>query len=204
MSLRNELGEQLALEWQQDPASQVVWEAMHAIESGKIEGKEELVKLGEMGSNVAKIYLGKYYLHGYYCFEKDVDAGLRWLESASQQGSVEAKFGLAQQRHYLGQICEAKRLYQELSEVNYSPAQYRLANILLQEPGEQSKSEALKLLRKAETNGHMHAANKIANLYLQLIFGPTKWPVGLFKKICILAPFLKTGTQDPLSNKFRK
>lgn len=204
MSSNDEIGEQLHLEWQRDPASQAVWEAICAVKSGEVGGRERLIELGAMGSNIAKISLAKYFLHGYHSFEKDMEAGLGWLESASKAGSVEAKFGLAQHLHYLGKSEEAKRLYRELSDIEYAPAQYRLARILLKEDNGEGASEARRLLQAAEKNGNLHAANAIADLYLGLTFGVAKWPEGVLRKLRVIIPFLKAGIREPNSDKFRR
>lgn len=204
MSLSDELDEQLHREWQADPSSSAVWEAMSAIKRGQAGGRHKLLELGESGSNIAQIYLGKYFLHGYYEFEKDVEAGLRWLEKASHSGSIEAKFGLAQQLFYLGKLEESKRLYRELADIDYAAAQYRLANIFLKEKGRVRNIEAKLLLESAEKNGNLHAANKLANLYLTFSFGALLWPKGFVKKLRIAVPFLKAGIREPKSERFRR
>lgn len=140
----------------------------------------EFTKMGcEKKNRYALLHMGEYYELGLNGLEQNLDKAIEWYKIGIEHGSIQCKNNLAHiYLHKLDKISEAKALYTEIINDDYSSdkarAFFKLGYIL--HVIEDDKDEALKFYKKCidfchEKKKYYHimasAANNVANIYYE-------------------------------------
>src|SRR5690348_6064851 len=114
---RPSLGENLSREWDEDPRSAELWDALELAKSDTDPSVEALTRLAEDGSPLAMMYLGSAYVAGKYGLQKDRDVGEYWLVRSAAAGSIEAAHRLAVELLETGNPGEGMAEFRRLAEM---------------------------------------------------------------------------------------
>lgn len=198
------LGENISREWSSDPHPHKLLNALQLIKSDVPAGVEMLSKLAENGSSLAMMYLGDAYMKGKYGMRKDDDLGEYWLRRSAAGGSIEGAYILAWHLLRSGRTDEALAEYRRLSDLGYSPAQFVLGWQYYKGPAVQRDlPNAMYYLELADKSGHLHAGHWICHILMREHMGPLAWLRGLFKKMRLTIPFVRTMVSYPNSDRLR-
>lgn len=85
-------------------------------------------ELAKENDHVAFMFLGWMYYLGIGTVD-DVPEGFKWMQLASESGSVEALFGLGRILEDIDKLDMAKEFYEASAKKGYLPSQYRLAKM---------------------------------------------------------------------------
>ena len=198
------LGENLSREWDEDPQSAELRDALEIAKSNVEGGAEKLIQLAEHGSPLAMMYLGSAFIVGKYGLQQDQDTGEYWLMHSAAAGSIEGAHRLAVHSIEAGNPNEGLAEFRRLADLGYSPALAALA--LEYDKGrfvDRDVNEALRYYRMAEKRGHLLASNQICFILMRWEMGPLCWARGLLKKIKLFIPFTVAYSKDPRSDRFR-
>nr|WP_166181108.1 SEL1-like repeat protein [Altererythrobacter segetis] len=197
------LGENLSREWDEDPRSPELWDALKLAKSCAEGSPEKLIQLAENGSPLAMMYLGSAYIVGKYGLHPDHDTGEYWLMRSAAAGSIEGAHRLAVHSIKAGNPSKGLAEFRRLADLGYSPALAALA--LEYDKGrfvDRDVNEALRYYRLAEKRGHLLASNQICFILMRWEMGPLSWARGLLKRMKLLIPFTVAYSKYPRSDRF--
>lgn len=158
------MGENIQREWDEEPLSIELWEALQALKENSGTGIGRLTDLAGRGCALAMMYLGHFYVFS-GDHEQELN-GEEWLTKSAQSGSVEGRLQLA--HHYERQKAWEKSLaeLEILAARGYSPAMYHLARLLYgSELGYRAVPKAVDHLKTAISAGHLPSMVLLSQIY---------------------------------------
>lgn len=197
-------GENLSREWDLDPQSDRLWDALQLTKRDPSAGLGDLSLLARQGSGLSMMYLGDIYLHGRYGIKRDPELAAKWLDAAAYAGSIEAAYIYAFHLWKIKRFEESLALYNIIAKENYAPAQFVLGwKYLHGDYVERDLTKALHFFHLADRQGHLIAGQWICHILMKEISSPTSWFRGFIKKIWLTIPFVKCKIFYPKSDRLR-
>lgn len=164
------LGENIQREWDSEPLSGELWEALDAKKSNPATGLAMLTDLASGGSALAMMYLG----HAYVTENDQASLilGEEWLKRSANAGSIEGHLQLAIHYQRQERWADAEAELRALAAQDYSPAMYALGHLLYAgHSGQKSVPEAIRYLKLARAAGHLPAMGLLSWIYRKEKFG---------------------------------
>jgi TPR repeat protein len=198
-------GENILLEWEREKFPDELRQALDLIKTDVSNSLVALHRLAEMGSILSMVYLGGIYLHGKHSVDRDTLQGEALLREAFENGSIEGGYILTHSLFSGGNVKDAVSIFHELSDREYSPAQFVLGRLYHNgEVVEKDAARGMYFIEKASKNGHFFAKSGKYEIeysekkcFIYKIFGSTM-------KIILIArafPFLLLNQR---SDRFRR
>lgn len=198
------LGENIAREWSEEPRAPELWDALQLVKSDPAAGIEKLEQLANIGSCLAKMYLGDIRLNGKHGVPEDRAAGEYWLRRSTEEGSIEGGYGLAWHLINAEQTDAGLKVYERLAELGYPPALYALGVYYYRgEVVERSVAKALNYFLRGEAMGHFYAAKWACHILIRGEMGACARFRGFAKMLFLFLPFLRTVVNYPNSDRLR-
>jgi TPR repeat protein len=203
--MKHKMGENIALEWKNERFYDELQLALNRIESDREKSLHILHDLTEKGSPLAMVYLGGIYLYGKYSVAKDVERANELLTDAFNRGSVEGGYILASSLFNQGKVEQSVCIYEELSNRNYSPAQFTLGTIYYNGKGVcKNLFKGKHFIDLAASNGHYYAKSwkyDITYFKNSPIYSKIIWCCA---KLVLVLIHLPSVTRYPRSDRFRR
>ncbi|MCG7347878.1 hypothetical protein [Sphingomonas sp. ACRSK] len=164
------LGENIQREWDNEPLSDELWDALEAKKSNQATGLAMLTDLASGGSALAMMYLG------HACVTDNGQASLvlgeEWLKRSADAGSIEGRLQLAVHYQRQERWTDAEAELRALVAQDYAPGMYALGHLLYaRHSGQKSVSEAIRYLKLAKAAGHLPATGLLSWIYRKEKFG---------------------------------
>lgn len=153
---QRKLSETMQREWAREPCSKDLWKLLGSTARGSSERLRSLERLAAQGSVLAKLMTADIYLHGRHGAVVDKPLGRQILEQAFSEGSVEAGYRLARLLQAEARQNEAKEIFIQLADANYSPAIWQIGYGYIEGCwGENNSEKSLPYFSKAAELGHL-------------------------------------------------
>ncbi len=204
-AMNSKIGENISKEWDQDPFSSELWDAINQSRENWDLGSRELVNLSERGSCLSMVFLGDFLMHGRHGAPKNPAEGEAWLRKSIENGSIEGAYLLARELYNRKDYLNSKNLFIDLDKRNYAPATFRLGLMSYFGAGSpRDCKSALIYFERGSKMGHLHAEHWLAYLLRNEDLGLRSWMRGILMRVRLIYRIFSSNMANPSTDRLRR